>query len=201
MTAALRLLPLRAAAARPVMTRSSARAFGTTAVRAQQNGVPQNWNEAIQDVNKSVSVPCLCLRVHPRGVGRAAPLPSAVGMIQPQSPCGLDANAQFNAGVKDAASAMEHSLDDISANAKPYAEDIASRLKAVFGDGAPSAKDVQKELERQAKQARYAVEQAAKEVQGDANTASKIDSRLADDFKKAASQRANDLKKALNSNN
>lgn len=55
MTAA-RLLSLDAAAARPVMTRCSARAFGTTAVRGQNNSTP-NWNDAITQVNKSVSCP------------------------------------------------------------------------------------------------------------------------------------------------
>lgn len=51
-----RLVALRATAARPVMTRCSARAFGTSAVRADDS-LPKNWNEAIQQVNKSVSYP------------------------------------------------------------------------------------------------------------------------------------------------
>lgn len=88
------------------------------------------------------------------------------------------ANAQFNAGVKSAATAMENQLDDISANAKPYAEDIARRLKAVFGDGAPSVTDVQNELESQARRARYAVEQAAREVQAEAAADMKAAERL-----------------------
>lgn len=60
MTPALRLLPLRAVAARPLTSRSSARAFSTTLQRKQDDkGEAQSWNQAIHEINKSVSLPGL----------------------------------------------------------------------------------------------------------------------------------------------